>query len=128
MPGPFRPGPGPRRYDGPTPPEPLVRAIMRPPVRHWREGHARYDAPSAAVHRGDPLSTGPDGQERSVPPDGETGPDGRRELGPADGARAGAAGAGPGRRGYSPVRAGERKRGVQGRRGHTVARRAAQPR
>jgi hypothetical protein len=78
---------------------------MGPPGRHSGEGHATYDAPSAAAHRGDPLSTGPDGQERrSVPRDGETGPDGRREPGPADGA--GTVPERPARPGYSPVRAG----------------------
>jgi phosphate acyltransferase len=77
---------------------------MGPPGWHSGEGHATYDAPSAAAHRGDPLSTGPDGQERSASRDGETGPDGRRDPGPADGA--GSVPEPPERPGYSLVRAG----------------------
>ncbi len=66
------------------------------------EGHATYEAPSAAAHPGDALSTEPDGQERRpAPRDGEAGPDGGREPGSAADT-----GPPPGRSGYSPVRAG----------------------
>jgi phosphate acyltransferase len=87
------------------------------------EGRATHETPAAetlaaAAPPGDPLSTGPDGQERRpAPRDGQAGPDGGREPGPQAGpgppdppgppepapGPSGAAGSAPG---YTQLRAG----------------------
>ena len=62
------------------------------------EGHSKDEAPSAAAHPGDPLSTAPDGPERrSAARDGEADPGGTGEPGrTADGAaRPGPGASGP---------------------------------